>query len=92
MGNGIHYYPKAKIAHFEINSYSLKVGDKIAIIGPTTGVIETEITELMVDSKAVTEATRGMTCTFPLQEVMRSSDKLYKFVAAEAEAEAETTV
>ena len=83
MGKGLHYYPKAKVAHFDINSYSLKIGDKVAIIGPTTGVVETEITELMVDSKAVTEATKGMTCTFPLEQTIRTSDKLYKLVDVE---------
>lgn len=83
LGKGLHYYPKAKIAHFDINAYSLKVGDKVVIIGPTTGVVETEITELMVDSQAVQEAKKGMTCTFPLDQVIRTSDKLYKLVEVE---------
>ncbi|BDS10635.1 peptidase U32 family protein [Aureispira anguillae] len=86
LGKGIHYYPKAKVAHFQIDSYSLSVGDKVVIIGPTTGVVETEITELMVDSKQVTEATRGMDCTFPLEQLIRKSDKLYKLVEVEVEA------
>lgn len=84
LGKGLHYYNKAQIAHFDIKSYSLKVGDKVVIIGPTTGVVETEITELMVDSQRVAEAPRGTTCTFPLDQVIRSSDKLYKLVEVEA--------
>lgn len=86
LGKGIHYYPKAKVAHFQIDSYSLKVGDKVVIIGPTTGVVETEITELMVNSQAVEEATRGMDCTFPLDQLIRKSDKLYKLVDVAVEA------
>ncbi|WMX13076.1 peptidase U32 family protein [Aureispira sp. CCB-E] len=86
LGKGIHYYPKAKVAHFDIDSYSLKVGDKVVIIGPTTGVVETEITELMVNSQKVNEATKGMDCTFPLEQLIRKSDKLYKLVDVEVEA------
>lgn len=85
LGQGIHYFPKAKIAHFKIESYSLKIGDKVLIIGPTTGVVETEITELMVNELVANEAKQGMECTFPLDQLIRKSDKLYKVVAAEAE-------
>lgn len=86
LGKGIHYYPKAKVAHFDIDSYSLKVGDKVVIIGPTTGVVETEITELMVNSAKVDEAKKGMNCTFPLEQLIRKSDKLYKLVDVQVEA------
>lgn len=86
LGNGLHYYPKAQVAHFDLNAYSLKVGDKVVIIGPTTGVVETTITELMVDGQPVEEAKRGTTCTFPLDQVIRTSDKLYKLVEVAVEA------
>jgi putative protease len=86
LGKGLHYYPKAKIAHFDIDAFSLKVGDKVVIIGPTTGVVETVITELMVTSIKVDEATKGMECTFPLDQLIRKSDKLYKLVEVEVEA------
>lgn len=86
LGKGIHYYPKAKVAHFDIDAYSLTVGDKVVIIGPTTGVVETVITELMVNSAKVNEATKGMECTFPLEQLIRKSDKLYKLVEVEVEA------
>jgi putative protease len=86
LGKGLHYYPKAKIAHFDIDAFSLKVGDKVVIIGPTTGVVETVITELMVNSAKVDEAKKGMECTFPLEQLIRKSDKLYKLVEVEVEA------
>lgn len=86
LGKGLHYYPKAKVAHFDIDAFSLKVGDKIVIIGPTTGVVETEITELMVNSAKVDEVKKGMDCTFPLEQLIRKSDKLYKLVDVEVEA------
>lgn len=86
LGKGLHYYPKAKVAHFDIDAFSLKVGDKVVIIGPTTGVVETVITELMVNSAKVDEAKKGMDCTFPLEQLVRKSDKLYKLVDVAVEA------
>ena len=82
LGKGIHYFPKSKVAHFKIESQSVKVGDQILITGPTTGVIESEISSLRVDDTQVDEAKRGEEITFPLDKLIRSSDKIYKIVEA----------
>ncbi|MDE3235517.1 MAG: U32 family peptidase [Bacteroidota bacterium] len=84
LGKGSRYFSKSKIAEFEIESYSLEVGDKIAIIGPTTGVIEHVVASLHVNEEgAKTTAAKGDLCAFPLDVPIRKSDKLYKIVAAE---------
>ena len=80
LGQGIHYFPKAQVAHFKIESNSLKIGDKILITGPTTGVVESEIDSLMVDDQQCEEAKKGEEVTFKLNKVIRRSDKLYKIV------------
>jgi U32 family peptidase len=82
LGKGLHYFPKSKIAHFKIESQSVKIGDQILITGPTTGVIETELQSLRVNEKEVAEAKRGEEITFPLDKIIRSSDKIYKLVEA----------
>jgi putative protease len=82
LGKGIHYFPKSKVAHFKIESQSIKVGDQILITGPTTGVIESSISSLRVDDRHVEEAGKGEEITFPLAETIRSSDKIYKLVEA----------
>ncbi|MGB0404142.1 MAG: peptidase U32 family protein [Salibacteraceae bacterium] len=82
LGKGMHYYSKAGVAVFKIEAQELKVGDEILIQGPTTGNVETKITELMVDEKFVDSAPRGVDCSFKLNQVVRSSDKLYKVVSA----------
>ncbi|HRQ31341.1 MAG TPA: peptidase U32 family protein, partial [Saprospiraceae bacterium] len=82
LGQGIHYFPKAGIAHFKIDSHTLEIGDKILITGPETGVIESEITALMVDDIQAETAVKGEECTFPLDRKIRKSDKLYKIVPA----------
>lgn len=82
LGKGIHYFPKSKVAHFKIEAQTIKVGDKILITGPTTGVIESSISSLRVDDKQVDQAGKGEEITFPLDETIRSSDKIYKLVEA----------
>ena len=77
LGKGVHYYPKAGIAEFKLETHSLKIGDKILITGPTTGVIETEIKELMVEEVMYDEIKKGVNFTTPLDTVIRNSDKLY---------------
>ncbi|MDE3145355.1 MAG: U32 family peptidase [Bacteroidota bacterium] len=86
VGKGNHYYPKTGIAEFLIEAYSLNVGDKVAIISPTSGVSETTITSLHVnDEGAKQTASKGDLCAFPLDVAVRPSDKLYKIVEAAVE-------
>ncbi len=80
IGKGEHYFPKPKIGQFKLESHSLKIGDKILVTGPTTGVIETEVTSLMADDKVVDEAFKGQEITLPIEKMIRASDRLYKLV------------
>lgn len=80
LGKGIHYFKKAKIGHFKIDSQQLAVGDNILITGPTTGVLEMQVAELRVDEKMVEQAVKGDEVTFPVDVAIRASDKLYKIV------------
>jgi putative protease len=78
IGKGINYFQKIKIAEFLIETKLLKVGDKILVTGPTTGIIESEIKEIRVDDKSTSQAIKGEYCTTPLESAIRQSDKLYK--------------
>ncbi len=82
IGKGVHYFPKINVAEFQVLSHSVKVGDKVLVTGPTTGVMYADITELRVDEKPVEEAVRGQSCSFKVSEKVRPSDKLYKIVEA----------
>jgi putative protease len=82
LGKGVHYYPKSEVAVFKIEAQELKVGDEILIQGPTTGSLSSTITELRVDEKPVEKAVRGVDCSFKLDQMVRSSDKLYKVIPA----------
>ena len=82
LGKGVHYYSKAKIAHFKMESQSVSVGDEILITGPTSGVVEIKLPPMRVDDQSVEKAERGDNITFELEQVVRPSDKLYKIVKA----------
>lgn len=86
IGKGHHYYPKSKIAEFTIEAYPLQVGDRVLVMGNKTGVIETTVQSLHVnDDGARAIANKGDRCAFPIDSPIRTSDKLYKIVSAEAE-------
>jgi U32 family peptidase len=80
IGKGRHFYPKTKIGEFEIEAYSLTIGDKILIQGPTTGAQEAEVISMMVDDLPAQEAKKGDILTLPIDFKIRPSDKLYKVV------------
>jgi len=83
IGKGINYYDKIKVAEFLLESGELHKGDEVIIIGPTTGVLETKITELHTDKGSVQFAVKGEKCSFPVDDFIRRSDRLYKLINKE---------
>lgn len=82
IGKGLNYFANIGIAEFRIETKELKKGDKILIIGPTTGVIETTVEEIRVDLKEVDVAPKGSLCSIPVKQKVRRADKLYLLVDA----------
>jgi len=80
IGKGMNYFSNLKVAEFLIESDSLKVGDEIMVTGPTTGVIETKVSEIRIDLQIVSEAKKGERFSMPMTTKIRRSDKLYKLV------------
>lgn len=80
IGKGMKYYETAGIGEFLIEAMNVELGDELIITGPTTGVIETVMTEMRTDNQPVESVKRGATITFPVAEKIRPSDKLYKLV------------
>ena len=80
IGQGKHYFPKTGIAEFTIEAFDIKIGDKLLITGPTTGVQELELTSMMVNDKPAEKAKKGDSCTIQTNFRVRLSDKLYKIV------------
>ena len=86
IGKGTHFFPKPQIGEFKIEAYDISIGDTILITGPTTGVKELVVNEMMVNDKKLTKGTKGDSVTIPLGFRIRPSDKLYKIVENKVEA------
>ena len=80
IGKVTNYYAKIGVAEVLVEANPLMLGDKIFIIGPTTGVYEGSIQELRVDEKKTKIARQGEVCSIPVKDFLRRSDKLYKIV------------
>jgi UPF0176 protein len=80
IGKGEHYYTKSKIGLFVLDRNELKVGDKILVSGPTTGVQELILEEMYVNGKLAKIANAGDKVTLSLPFRIRNSDKLFKVI------------
>lgn len=80
IGKGIKYFSNLGVAEFLMETQSLKVGDEILITGPTTGAITGIVEEIRVDLKSVDETVKGERFSMKVNEKIRPSDKLFKWV------------
>ena len=80
VGSINNFFPKLSVAEVYVNSGRLVKGDKIYIIGPTTGCIETQVTEIRIDDKQSQCAVKGQVVSIPVPEKVRRSDKIYVLV------------
>ena len=76
----LNYFHKLGVGEFLCEADTVRVGDEILIIGPNTGVIETEIREIHNDAGPVNEVVPGERFAIKLPKKVRRSDKLYKVV------------
>ena len=76
----IGWFSKIGIGDFLCEAHELSKGDKILIIGPTTGVIELQLGEIQVDYQVVETVHKGERFTIPVPAKIRPSDKVYLLV------------
>jgi putative protease len=86
IGKGVHYYTKAGIGEFQIDAYSVSIGDTILVTGPTTGAKEMKVSQMLVNDAKLQTANKGDSVTIPLEFRIRPSDKLYKIIENKVEA------
>ncbi len=80
IGKALNYFPNLGVGEFLMETQEISIGDKVMIMGPTTGVLEFEVDELRVDLKPVDKTVKGEKFSIPVPERVRRSDKLYKVV------------
>lgn len=80
IGKGIKHYARLGVGEFLVEAGEFRPGDKLLIIGPTTGAIYVEPTDIHGDHGPVEVARKGMRVAIRVPEKIRPSDKLYKIV------------
>lgn len=75
-----NYFSNIKVAELLIETGELKIDDEVFIIGPSTGVVESKISEIRVDNQQVESVKKGTRFSIPSETLLRRSDKLYKLV------------
>jgi putative protease len=80
IGKITNYFKNIGVAECLMETYDLKVGEKILITGDTTGAYEAVVDELRFDLKPVDEVVKGQLFSIKTSELVRRGDKLYKLV------------
>ncbi|MGX7593422.1 peptidase U32 family protein [Candidatus Karelsulcia muelleri] len=78
IGKVKHYFNKAKIGLFNIESYYLNQKDKIFILGPQTAGRETVVKSILINDLKSKRVRKGQICTIPIHFKINVGDKLYK--------------
>lgn len=80
IGKVTNYFSKIGVAEILMQTHEVTTGDDLLIIGPTTGVLEQKVEEIRVDMATVEKAEKGDSCSIPIHDVVRRSDKVYKLI------------
>jgi putative protease len=82
VGKANNYFGKIGVGEFIMETGSMNIGDKIIIMGSSTGVVEMTVGELRVDLKPVDGVVKGDLFSMPTEVRVRRNDKLYKICEA----------
>ena len=81
VGKATKYYSRLGVGEFQVEATTFKLGDKLLVTGPTTGVMYLTATEIHNnDGQPVDEAPQGQRIAIPVTDKVRPSDKLFKLV------------
>ena len=85
VGKGVKYFSRLGVAEFTVEATTFRLGDKLLVTGPTTGVMYLTATEIHDnDGHPVEEAPQGTRVAIPVTGKVRPSDKLFKLVSEES--------
>lgn len=79
IGKVTNYFSRIGVAEILMEEDELSVGEDILIIGPTTGVAESRVTEIRCDLQPVSKVQKGACCSVPAGETVRRGDQVYKW-------------
>ncbi len=77
VGRISNYYKKPRVAEIKMETGNIGIGDKVLIIGETTGFVELNIENILLDDQIVNEARKGDKFTIPIKDLVRPRDSVY---------------
>ena len=80
VGKITNYFSKIGVAEITVTSAALSKGDKFAIIGETTGVVNGVAEEMRLDNKIVATVKSGDVFSIKIDTKVRRSDKIYSML------------
>ena len=84
VGRATKYYSRLGVGEFQVEATTFRLGDRLLVTGPTTGVMYLDCTEIHDnDGRPVSEAPQGQPVAIPVSAKVRPSDKLFKLVSEE---------
>ncbi|MCH5181011.1 MAG: U32 family peptidase [Prevotellaceae bacterium] len=83
VGRGTKYFSRLGVGEFYLEAGGIARGDRLLVVGPTTGALYIEATEIHGDHGPQPSAAKGENIALPVPEKIRPSDKLYRIVPAE---------
>jgi putative protease len=85
VAKAVNYFTRIGVADFLCEAGSLRKGDRVLIMGPTTGVVEHVLDEIRVDLIPVKETVSGERFSISVPRKIRRADKLYKLTSGASE-------
>lgn len=83
LGKVTNYYAKPGVAEIKLENGDLSIGDDLVITGPSTGIVELKVKELRdASEKDSAKVLKGELCAVKTDEIVRRSDKVFKWVDA----------
>ncbi len=80
IGKVTNFFSRLSVAEILIEASPMERGDELLIMGQTTGVVEMEAADIVVDNKVIDSVSQGVLCSIKSPAVVRRGDKLYKMV------------
>ncbi len=80
IGKVTKYFSRLNVAEIAVEATDFKLGDKLLITGPTTGVMYIDATEIHDDNGKIEHARQGLRVSVPVSGKVRPHDKVFKIV------------
>jgi putative protease len=72
-----HYFDKSQIAELDLQAHEITKGDKLLIIGKSSGVVYADVDEMMKDEKLIEKSGKQTKVTLSITQKVRKNDKVY---------------